>query len=340
MLSFLQEPKCVFRCSEHVEVLRMRFISSVFVDIIYDALDHFHIQAFCAFVLEFRRIDSYVISCFFLKSYKTTVFSQSKWRVAIFRWYLDCFFICNESTVWWQSSIFVFFCVFGVHFVLLFDMFAVQNHIRVLFIIALTTFSVLPQFSPRFLKYIDSFFYFGHSALSHIVVAGTRAFMLSSRQRFNAWRTALSPTRVKQRSIKRNRRSSSGASSAKKIKQRDIKCKRRSSDIASSAKENQVTQHLVQEKIKRRSIKCKRRSNDGVRDTFGIIPAPPQPSCPLVNLGPQGYIYIYICCNYNLHDITRVFVCQHSFENRYLQYSHFTCACMIWKRCMQNSISM
>ena len=51
---------CVCRCSktlifvlrllcEHVEVLCVRFCSSVFVDIIYDTLDNFHSQAFSGY---------------------------------------------------------------------------------------------------------------------------------------------------------------------------------------------------------------------------------------------------------------------------------------------------
>ena len=61
----------------------------------------------------------------------TPAFSQSKWRVAIFGWYLQCFLICNESTMWWQSSIVGIFSFSFLTVLVL--IFAGQNYIHVRF---------------------------------------------------------------------------------------------------------------------------------------------------------------------------------------------------------------
>ena len=88
-------------------------------------------------------IDSYVVLCLCWKSYKTIVFSQSKWRVAIFRWYLQCILICDARTTWWQSSIFCAFSFFV--FVLNPFFFRPKPHSCPIYH-SLTMFLVLPQF--------------------------------------------------------------------------------------------------------------------------------------------------------------------------------------------------
>ena len=110
-----------------------------------------------------------------MKAQKYCVFSINMAR-GHFSMAYACFAKCRE-----YHAVVDFLFVFGIRFVLFF---ASQNHIHVCFITVLATFSLPFTTVLTTSSKVYSFFYFAHT---------TRAFTLSSRKRFNAMRTALSP---------------------------------------------------------------------------------------------------------------------------------------------------